>query len=133
MRSKYESFGLNNRYETCGINNEYEAFGLKIHSEIKLPELRPCESEIPDLTIQLGKVDPDSETTLDEGFSFKTTKNNIYRFWDTIGKFKITKDSIMVDPVSGLNKLVLRNFLLGTVFATFLRQRGLFVLHSKFN
>jgi hypothetical protein len=43
------------------MNNKYEAFGLKIHSEIQLLELRPCESEIPDLTIQLGKADPDSE------------------------------------------------------------------------
>ena len=109
----------------------YEAFGLKIHSEISLPELKPYESEIPDLTIQLRKVDPNLGTTLNEGFSFKTTKNAVYRFWDTIGKFKITKDFIAVDPVPGLNETVLRNFLLGTVFATFLRRRGLFVLHAS--
>ncbi|MCE7698045.1 MAG: hypothetical protein K8E24_004145, partial [Methanobacterium paludis] len=118
-------------YETFELNNEYEAFGLKIHSEIKLPELRPCESEIPDLTIRLGKVYPDLEPVLDKGLSFKTTKNAIYRFWDPVGKFKITKDSIVMDLVPGLNKTILRNFLLGTVFATFLRQRGLFVLHAS--
>lgn len=109
----------------------YEAFGLKIHSEISLPELKQYESEIPDLTIQLMKVDPNLGTALNEGFSFKTTKNAVYRFWDVIGKFKITKDFIAVDPVPGLNETVLRNFLLGTVFATFLRRRGLFVLHAS--
>ena len=30
-----------------------------------------------------------------------------------------------------LDKIILRNFLLGTVFATFLRLRGLFVLHAS--
>ena len=133
MRSKYESFGLNNRYETCGINNEYEAFGLKIHSEIQLPELRPCESEIPDLTIQLGKVDPDSEPTLDEGFSFKTTKNAIYRFWDTIGKFKITKDSIVVDPVSGLNKTSFKKFSSGNSVCHVSTSKGIICTACKFN
>ncbi len=113
------------------LSFKYGAFGLKIHSSIKLPELRPLKSESPDITIYLGEVDLTTGTILDEGISYKITENEIYRFWDEIGKFKITKDSIIVDPEEDLNEIILRNFLLGTVFATFLRLSGSFVLHAS--
>ena len=113
------------------LSFKYESFGLKIHFEILLPELRPLESETADITIYLGEVDLPQGNVLNEGFSFNVTKNAIYRFWDDIGKFKITKCSITVDPAHGLNKIILRSFLLGTVFATLLRLRGLFVLHTS--
>jgi hypothetical protein len=113
------------------LSFKYEAFGLKIHSEIKLPELRQVESEIADITINLGEVNITNEDILDEGVNYKVTENSIYKFWDIIGKFKITKDSIIVDPINSVNKIILRNFLLGTTFATLLRMRGLFVLHAS--
>jgi hypothetical protein len=113
------------------LSFKYEAFGLKIHSKILLPELRPLESETADITIYLGEVDLPQGNVLNEGFSYNVTKNAIYRFWDDIGKFKITKSSITIDPAHGLNKIILRTFLLGTVFATLLRLRGLFVLHAS--
>ena len=68
---------------------------------------------------------------MDEGISYKVLENTIYRFWDVIGKFKITADSIIVDPAENVDKVILRNFLLGTVFATLLRLKGLFVLHAS--
>lgn len=110
---------------------KYEAFGLKIHSTIKLPELRLLESEKADITIYMGKVDLPFGSALDDGVNHLVTKNAIYRFWDEIGNFKIIKDTIIVDPAKGVNKSVLRNFILGTVFATLLRLRGLFVLHAS--
>lgn len=113
------------------LRYKYETFGLKIHSAILLPELRPSESETADITIYLGEVDLPTMNVLNEGFSYNVTENAIYRFWDDIGKFKITNTSITVDPVQGLNKIILRTFLLGTVFATLLRLRGLFVLHAS--
>ena len=81
-----------------GLSFKYEAFGLKIHSEIELSELKPLESGNADITIYLGEVDITIGTVLDEGVSYKVTENGIYRFWEVIGKFKITKDSIIVDP-----------------------------------
>jgi hypothetical protein len=113
------------------LSFKYEAFGLKIHSVIPLPELIPSESETADITIYLGEVDLPIEDVLNEEISYKVTKNAIYRFWDEIGKFKITKNSIIIDSVNSLNKIILRTFLLGTVFATLLRMRGLFVLHAS--
>jgi hypothetical protein len=81
------------------LSFKYEAFGLKIHSVIPLPELIPLKSETADITIHLGEVNIFPEDILDEGVSYKVTENSIYRFWDIIGKFKITKDSIIIDPV----------------------------------
>ena len=113
------------------LSFKYEAFGLKIHSEIVLPELIPSKSIKADLNIYLGKVDLPVDNVQDERFSYKVTDNSIYRFWDEIGKFKITNYSIIIDPVHDVNKTVLRNFLLGTIFATFLRLKGFFVLHAS--
>ena len=113
------------------LSYQYKAFGLKIHSEIELPELMSFKSKKSDLNIYLGKVDLDSLNVLNNGFSYKVTENAIYRFWDDIGKFEITKDTIIIENIIGVNKIRLRTFLLGTIFATFLRLKGLFVLHAS--
>ena len=113
------------------LSFKYEAFGLKIHSAIQLPELRESLSEKPDITICLEEVILPQDNILNEGDSYKVTKDTIHRFWEDIGKFKISKDSIIIDPLQDLNKIILRKFLLGTVFATFLRMRGLFVFHAS--
>ena len=114
-----------------GLRFKYKAFGLNIHSVIRIPELRASEFETADITIDVAEVNIFPKDILDEGVSYKATKNSIFRFWDEIGKFEITKDSIIVDPVNDVNKIVFRNFLLGTVFATLLRLRGLFLLHAS--
>jgi len=110
---------------------KYEAFGLKIHSAVSLPELTLSNSEIPDVIIYLGEVNLPIESVLNEGLTYKVTDNALYRFWEDIGKFKITKNSIIIDSINSLNKIILTRFILGTVFATLLRLRGLFVLHAS--
>lgn len=113
------------------LSFKYEAFGLKIHSEIELPELTPLNSEESDITIYLDKVNIPTGTMLEEGDSFKVRKNAIYRFWEDIGKFKITTDSIIVDPTFDVDRNILITFLLGTVFATLLRIRNSLVIHAS--
>lgn len=113
------------------LSFKYIAFGLKIHSEIPIPELISSKSETADIIIYLGEIDLPTNTLLNEGLNYKIKNNAIYRFWDEIGKFKITNSSIKVDPVQGLNEIILRSFILGTIFATLLRLRGLFVLHAS--
>ena len=110
---------------------KYVAFGLKINSEIYLPELIPTEFIEADINMTLGEVDFQLEKNLDDGISFKVTEDAIYRFWDEIGKFEINASKIVVDPSPGIDETILRTFLLGTVFATLLRLRGLFVLHAS--
>ena len=105
---------------------------LKICSEIFLPELTPNKFNKADLLIRFGKVDPHSEKSIVEGNNFKVTENAIYRFWNEIGRFKISNGSeIIVNPSITINQRILRSFILGTVFASLLYQRGLLVLHAS--
>lgn len=111
---------------------KYSAFGLKICSEIFFPELTYTKFNKCDLLIRYGKVDPLSENAIMEGNNFKVTKNSIYRFWDEIGVFKINNGSeIIVNPSASINQRILRSFILGTVFASLLYQRGLLILHAS--
>lgn len=114
-----------------GLKYKYDAFGLKIHSELKLPELIPLNSEYSDVKILFRKITLPTQSILHEGINFKSTKDSIYRFWEEIGKFKITKSSIIIDPASNVNLVQLRTFILGTILATLVRLRGSFVLHAS--
>lgn len=111
---------------------EYKAYGLNIHSEIFLPELAVLKSEHPDLIIRNGTFDIYEGKTVVEGDYFRTTDQAIYRFWDDVGEFKIINgNEIIINPIPQINDLVLRSFILGTVMASLLYQRGLFVLHCS--
>lgn len=111
---------------------KYKAFGLNIHSEIVLPELEVEESSKYDLIIRFGNFNEFSGETVVEGENFRLTEDSIYRFWDDIGKFKITGgNEIIIKPASGVNDVVFRSFILGTVMTSLLYQRGLFVLHAS--
>jgi hypothetical protein len=110
----------------------YKAFGLDIHSEILFQELAVNESDKPDLMILEGEFEDIQGKFVVQGKDFKITEDTIYRYWDDIGRFKITNgNKIIVDPASGVNDVVLRSFILGTVMASLLYQRGLFVLHAS--
>lgn len=111
---------------------KYKAFGLNIHSEIVLPELAIDKSDKPDLIIHFGNFDIPSGESIREGENFRATEDSIYRFWDEIGKFKVSNgNEIIIKPAEDVNEVVLRSFILGTVIATLLYQRGLFVIHSS--
>lgn len=111
---------------------KYKAFGLNIHSEIFLPELAVNESDKHDLIIRCGEFDEFSGETIVEGENFRITEDSIYRFWEDIGKFKIIGgNEIIIKLVSSVNDVVFRSFILGTIMASLLYQRGLFVLHAS--
>lgn len=111
---------------------KYKAFDLNIHSEIFLPELAASKSNKPDLMILKGNFDEFSGESVVEGENFRITEDSIYRFWDEIGKFKVKDgNEIIIEPAEDVNEVVLRSFILGTVMATLLYQRGLIVIHSS--
>lgn len=111
---------------------KYKAFGLNIHSEIYLPGLATKKSAKHDLIIRCGNFNILSGESIVEGEDFRVTKNSIYRFWEDIGKFKVSNgNEIIIEPAQNVNEVVLRSFILGTVLASLLYQRGLFVIHSS--
>lgn len=111
----------------------YRAYGLNICSEIPIPELPPIlEKNLKiNVKISLRKINLPPKASI-EGRNVKATNKVIYRFWDGIGKFElIDGKEIFIDPDVNADLKILRRFLLGTVLAVFLYQRGFFVMHAS--
>jgi len=113
----------------------YKAFGLEISSEIELPGMIEG-SGIPDVKIIQGEVDQSLVTEAEvEGSNYLVTGQDVYLWWDDIGKVRISKGELVtVEPVAGLegsDELNLIPFILGPVMALMLHQRGFLVLHGS--
>ncbi|PKL72846.1 MAG: hypothetical protein CVV29_06625 [Methanobacteriales archaeon HGW-Methanobacteriales-2] len=113
----------------------YKAFGLEISSEIELPGMIEG-SGIPDVKIIQGKVDQSLVTEAEvEGPNYLVTGQDVYLWWDDIGKVRISKGELVtVEPVAdleGSDELNLIPFILGPVMALMLHQRGFLVLHGS--
>ena len=112
---------------------KYWGFGLHIASEIEFPELLPAEFSEADLTIALGKT-PDAlqgEVVKKKAFStigkdeYLLVMKNICRYYASFGS------SLVVEPLDGIDEQSVRLFLLGTVMAAVLYQRGSIPLHAS--
>jgi len=113
----------------------YKAFGLEISSEIELPGMIEG-SGIPDVKIIQGEVDQSLVTGAEvEGPNYLVTGQDVYLWWDDIGKVRISKGELVtVEPASDLesaDELNLIPFILGPVMALMLHQRGFLVLHGS--
>ncbi|MBF4475778.1 hypothetical protein [Methanobacterium formicicum] len=113
----------------------YKAFGLEISSEIELPGMIEG-SGVPDVKIIQGEVDQSLVTGAEvEGPNYLVTGQDVYLWWDEIGKVRISKGELVtVEPASDLesaDELNLIPFILGPVMALMLHQRGFLVLHGS--
>ncbi len=113
----------------------YYAFGLEIASEIELPGMTDGSGD-PDVKFTLGKVDHTMVTGAEvEGPNYRVKDNDVYLWWDDIGKVKISGGKhVTVEPIADLNDSETINlipFLLGPVMAMLLHQRGYLVLHGS--
>ena len=113
----------------------YHAFGLEIASEIELPGMTDGSGD-PDVKFTLGKVDHTMVTGAEvEGPNYRVKDNDVYLWWDDIGKVKISGGKqVTVEPIADLEDSETINlipFLLGPVMAMLLHQRGYLVLHGS--
>jgi len=113
----------------------YKAFGMEISSEIELPGMIEG-SGIPDVKIIQGEVDQSLVTGAEvEGPNYLVTGDDVYLWWDDIGKVRISKGELVtVEPASDLesaDELNMIPFILGPVMALMLHQRGFLVLHGS--
>ena len=113
----------------------YHAFGLEIASEIELPGMTDGSGD-PDVKFTLGKVDHTMVTGAEvEGPNYRVKDNDVYLWWDDIGKVRISKGELVtVEPASDLesaDELNMIPFILGPVMALMLHQRGFLVLHGS--
>lgn len=111
---------------------QYHGFGLDILSEIEFPELQPAAFTNADVTISIGKVPEQLQgNTFKRAFSiisddeYVLTVKNISRYYAGHG------NTITVEPVEDVDMHSVRLFLLGTIMAMIIYQRGKIPLHAS--
>jgi len=112
---------------------KYWGFGLNIEAEIEFPELLPTDFTMADVTVALGDtpgqlegkgiiIKPLSSISSNE---YLLNVKGICKYYAGFGK------TIIVEPVPGTELESVRLFLLGTVMAAILYQKGLIPLHAS--
>ena len=101
----------------------YIACGLTIHSELHFPELEIIEKQ-PEIFIRFKHLDK---------FSFSSANTiDCFIAENEIARVLLNKGcEIVIEPAKDVSDDVLRNFILGPVLSSLLRQRGLLVFHGS--
>jgi len=109
----------------------YSAYGLGIHSDLPLPELNAAIVK-KDITVQIRKVDNNPLPLIYNQPVLNITPNEIILSIEEVGTFVIHGGTIIdVSPAPNVEDAVLRRYLIGTIMALLLYQRGLLVLHAS--
>lgn len=113
--------------------HNYWGFGLHIASEIEFPELLPFDFKKADITISIGKT---PEALEGEGVVKKPlssiSKDEYLLHYKNICKYYAGHGSkIIAEPAPGVDEHSIRLFLLGSVMAAILYQRGDIPLHAS--
>lgn len=112
----------------------YYAYGLGIHSALPLPEFVSQESGC-DVTILLEKADPSVYVPLevaDQSLYCKIATEEAILYSKNLGVFLVRGGrEIVVIPVPDVEDRLIRLYIVGTIMAILLYQRGLLVLHAS--
>jgi hypothetical protein len=109
----------------------YRAYGFGISSELYLPELSSKSNEA-DIEIRYGHLDHILDHSVHGEVIFWSKGVETYFYFKDVGAFFLhQRREIIVDPVPGADKRLIRLYLLGKVFGALLHQRGLLVLHGS--
>ncbi|AZV56472.1 hypothetical protein [Clostridium sp. AWRP] len=114
----------------------YIAFGLVIKSDIKLPELIQLEAQNVDTTVDINiKIAQVSECIKDskiKSIFYEASLNEYLLKVDGIAKYYVKEGkNIIIEPNENSCEEDIRVFLLNSVFAVVLQQRGFLVLHAS--
>jgi hypothetical protein len=112
---------------------KYWGFGLRILSEIEFPELLPNEFTEPDVTINLGKTPEklEGDDVIKKPFSSISKNEYILNVKNICKYYSDHGNRIIAEPAPGIDVRTVRLFLLGTVMAATLYQRGNIPVHSS--
>src|SRR5579871_4529217 len=113
---------------------QYWGFGLHIASEIEFPELLPTSFDREDVKIVMGGIPADLlETyTSPNDFEYIINEQEYFLGIKNVCKYYV-KDGreIHIEPCPGIEGRNIRIYLLATVMAVVLLQRGLMPLHAS--
>jgi hypothetical protein len=111
---------------------KYWGFGLHIFSEIEFPELMPGDFEIADVTITLGTTPEklEGEVVTKKAFSSLNKDEYLLRLSKVGTYYASYGNKIVVQPLPGVDEHSIRLFLLGTIMAAIIYQRGNIPLHA---
>jgi len=109
----------------------YRAFGLTIASRLPLPELPQAEGE-PDVEIVPGPVPPELPGAVRRGVRFQVAPGELLLQVDGVARYLARGGRrIVVDRAAGAPPESVRLFLLGSVFAALLLERGVLPLSAS--
>ena len=109
----------------------YTAYGLRIRSGIALPFAAASPAGEPDLDIRIGAV---SATLAGPRFSLRTWEAASGRFLmhvEGVARYFVREGREIVVEPTGDDAGARNTFLLGSVFAACLKQRGILTLHAS--
>jgi hypothetical protein len=115
------------------LMHKYWGFGLNIVSEIEFPELLPSDFTEADVTVTLGKMPEklEGEIVVKRAFSCLTKDEYLLAVKNVCKYYVGYGNKIVAEPAPGIDDLSIRLFLLGTVMAAVLYQRGDIPLHAS--
>jgi hypothetical protein len=109
----------------------YTAFGLNIESELELPELN-ASMEPADITVVYGKTPQQLEAPAVKTPWLEIKAGEFLLTVDSIARFYAEKGRrIIIEPFDNTDEDDIRVFLLDSVFAALLQQRGFPALHGS--
>lgn len=109
----------------------YRAFGLTIGSRLPLPELLQGEGE-PEIGIAPGGVASELADAVRKGVRFQVGPGSLWLKVDRVARYLARGGAeIVVDRATGASDDSVRLFLLGSVLAALLHQRGMLPLSAS--
>ena len=105
---------------------------MNILSQIEFPELLPKEFDKEDVTIEIGIIPlkPEGDDFVKRPFSYIAEKEYILNIRNVCRYYAANGSMIIAEPVPGIDEKSIRLFLLGTIMAAILYQRGSLPLHA---
>lgn len=113
----------------------YFAYGLGIKSVLPIPEFIPAQVRC-DVTIEVEKDRSPREylplEVVSEAMALKLSQEEAIVYWQDVGVFLVQGGKkIIIIPVADISENLIRLFLVGSIMAILLYQRGLLVLHAS--
>lgn len=105
----------------------YRTYGLTLRSDVDLPELTPApEGVLADVRIVRRSVDG-----IGPGNATRFEGEAAVLQWEAVGRFRVTRDTVVVECRDDVPDDLVAFPLLGAVLATLLHLRETFVLHAS--